>query len=365
MVKYSGQGLKDKAPGVLKMGGLGMQATIGIPRGLLFYEYYPWFKSFLEELGVRVVTSPDTSKAILDRGVQTAVDETCLPVKIFLGHTCSLKDKVDYLFVPRLVSVIPREYTCPKLLGLPDIVKAGIADLPTVIDATLDLSKRTSQAYEFSRRIAGVFRQPSFRAYKAMARANHVLAEYRHLLRSGVPCPKAMAMLELRDSFKTSGEVSAANVVDSRALDEEAMEQEPLKIGLMGHNYLLFDKQIGEGIYNYLGDLGAKIITPDMVTNDCVEEGASFLPKALFWTFEKHVFGATMYLIKSGAVDGLVQCVSFGCGPDSMVGQLIESIAKSSGIPYLQLVIDEHTGEAGIMTRLEAFVDMIKWRQKT
>jgi len=65
--------------------------------------------------------SDDTNKEILDWGVKHCSNETCLPVKVFHGHAYSLKDKVDYIFIPRYTSVDKNEYTCPKFCGLPDM----------------------------------------------------------------------------------------------------------------------------------------------------------------------------------------------------------------------------------------------------
>ena len=45
-----------------------------------------------------------------------------------------------------------------------------------------------------------------------------------------------------------------------------------------------------------------------------------------------------------------------------MVLSLIEEVVRKAGIPFMTLTVDEHTGEAGMLTRLEAFVDMIRWR---
>ena len=59
---------------------------VGIPRALLYYQYYPMWKSFFEKLGAEIVVSPLTNKAILNFGVSRAVADTCLPVKILLGH---------------------------------------------------------------------------------------------------------------------------------------------------------------------------------------------------------------------------------------------------------------------------------------
>ena len=104
------------------------------------------------------------------------------------------------------------------------------------------------------------------------------------------------------------------------------------------------------------------MITDDYLPPRLVDLEAQSLPKALFWTYEKKSIGAALHLMRRRLVDGLVQIVSFGCGPDSMVASLIESRAHEAGLPYLLLSIDEHSGEAGTVTRLEAFVDMLLWK---
>jgi len=63
-------------------------------------------------------------------------------------------------------------------------------------------------------------------------------------------------------------------------------------------------------------------------------------------------------------VDGFIHVVSFGCGPDSMVGEIAErETRRSSNLPYMALTIDEHTAEGGLLTRLEAFTDMLARRR--
>lgn len=87
---------------------------IGIPQALLYYEYFPLWKNFLECLGAEVIISGPTTKEILDLGVRSAISEICFPVKVFYGHVMSLKDRVDYLFIPRMVCVEKNVYFCPK-----------------------------------------------------------------------------------------------------------------------------------------------------------------------------------------------------------------------------------------------------------
>lgn len=63
-------------------------------------------------------------------------------------------------------------------------------------------------------------------------------------------------------------------------------------------------------------------------------------------------------------VDGVIHVTAFACGPDAMVDRLMELEAKKRGqIPFMSIMVDEHTGEAGIRTRIEAFVDMLRYRR--
>ena len=64
-----------------------------------------------------------------------------------------------------------------------------------------------------------------------------------------------------------------------------------------------------------------------------------------------------------GKCRGIIHLISFGCGPDSLVGELVERRARRKGFPFLLLTLDEHSGETGLLTRLEAFVDTLQWRR--
>ena len=113
---------------------------IGIPKGLLYYKYSPFFETFFSELGCEIVTSGLTSKEIVNEGVKYCVDEACLPIKVFHGHVAYLKDKCDLLLVPRIMSIREREFICPKFCGLPEMVGNSIPDLPLITKAPIYVS---------------------------------------------------------------------------------------------------------------------------------------------------------------------------------------------------------------------------------
>lgn len=76
--------------------------------------------------------------------------------------------------------------------------------------------------------------------------------------------------------------------------------------------------------------------------------------------------GAAMAFMKPDKpVDGIIFLTSFSCGPDALTSEIVSQHAHSNGIPYMLLTVDEHTAEAGFITRLEAFTDMLKRRWVT
>ncbi len=76
------------------------------------------------------------------------------------------------------------------------------------------------------------------------------------------------------------------------------------------------------------------------------------------WVYERELYNAFKYYLPK--VDGFCQVLAFGCGPDSMVGELMLREARDNSKPFLNLLLDEHTSPTGLLTRLEAFVDILK-----
>lgn len=306
--------------------------VIGVPRALLYFEYFAFWSAFLSALGASLAVSPETNRMILDSGVKVCVDESCLPVKVFHGHVEFLKQKAEWLLVPRIVSVVPREYTCPKLLGLPDMVREQLAPGQRMIDVTLDLTKKGKGLLEAC---LGVGRLLGMRAPEV----------YRALF---MGCVRQAMDHRLR------------RLEGARTLRQRSKAP---TVGLIGHRYLLQDNGLNLGLLRNLRNCGIdRVLTDDCLSDRCIASGARCLRKPLFWTFEKRVAGAGLHLLKRRVVDGVIQLVSFGCGPDSMVSGLIQSEARALGVPYMLLTVDEHTGEVGAQTRVEAFVDMLRWK---
>lgn len=314
--------------------------TIGIPKGLFYYYLYPLWETFFTQLGFKIILSPNTDKKIVDLGIEKAVDEVCYPVKIYYGHVASLIDRVDYLFLPRIISIQQKSYICPKFMGLPDMIRANFPKLPQIIDQKFDDSQKASGLYDDFMEMGLSLGFEKNKVKKAYFQAMAKLTAYQSEMQQG------SHPMQILDGF------------NPRIRSENLM-----KIGLLGHGYNLYDSYASMNIIKKLHNLGVEVITAEMLPDQIINEAAKVLPKRIFWTLGQKVVGSAFYLDKRKDVAGLIHVASFGCGPDSMIGEIVERFIRRSGKkPILTLTIDEHTGEAGLDTRLEAFIDMISRR---
>lgn len=312
-----------------------MSQVVGIPRGLFYYQYYPLWKAFFEDLAVDTLVSGPTDKRIFDMGLRTCVTEACLPVKIYYGHVLDLMDRVDYVFVPRYTSVSRYEYVCPKFGGLPDMLRCTIPHLPPLIDPQINLRKSNRSFYRPAEEIGGLFDADRKTARRAYDRA---LSAYR-----------AHRGLQMHPLFNGK----ARTHVDSNTL----------KILLLGHVYDVGDAYLNMRITDKIASLGGEVVTLEMFDTRDLRRRACSLEKPLFWYYAAKALGCAYTLIERPYVDGVIYLTCFGCGIDSFAAYMVEQrIRRHTAIPFTTITLDEHSGEAGLNTRIEAFMDTIRWR---
>lgn len=320
-----------------------MSIKVGIPKSLFYYQMYPLWNAFFEELGAEVVTSQNTTKKILDKGVRICVDEACVPVKLFHGHVLDIKDKVDFLFIPRLTSISKGEYVCPKFGGLPDMVRNTIKGLPKIIDVEINCRKDANNELDSIIRIGRFIVDDEKLIRRAYRAALDKFNDYNEDIKKGF-------MPEDEKNRKSNLFV----VKDSGIIN----------IAVIGHPYNLYDSYINMNLFKKLRANGVNIITQEMISDDIVSHHAAKLNKRVFWNFGRKALGSVMHMIEGSDIKGIIYLMSFGCGIDAFIGDLAErTVRRNTDIPFIYVTIDEHSGEAGLDTRLEAFIDMIRWRE--
>ena len=133
----------------------------------------------------------------------------------------------------------------------------------------------------------------------------------------------------------------------------------PLSVVVMAHGYNLFDERISLNLLKKLEKMGVKAYTGLNVSSKDAINSINELGEIQYWANELDLTGAAAYYLINQKVDGIIALSAFGCGPDSLMVDEIQYHASERNLPMMHLTIDEHTGEAGFVTRVEAFVDML------
>lgn len=344
---------------------------IGVPRALLYTIYLPLWKTFLEELGHVVVLSSKTNQEILNAGVKNCVDDACLPVKIFHGHVIDLVGKVDLILVPRLVSVYPGEFICPKFIGLPEMVKNNLPDISNLLILDFNAHGRLGNAYDGMRKLGRKLGATLSQVNSALNKARIRQEDYVNMLESG---SSPQDLLDIRRDSVSVGEVrSNMGTYYMRGLEQRVMDQSkgpeenPTKgkIGLIGHPYLIYDQYINMNICRKLKASGYEVVYPENSSMEEVDAACARYPKKLFWSYGKRLLGSGLSMMDERRVHGLILITSFACGIDAFIDELlVRANNREYLLPLITITLDEHTGEAGFDTRLEAFIDMMEWRNK-
>lgn len=310
---------------------------IGVPRALAYYAYYPFAKTFFEKLGFEVVVSDETTKEIMDLGVEDAISDACVPIKLFHGHVRNLKDRVDYVLVPRLVRIKKESTFCPKFLGLPDMIACSISDFKNMFEVRVDIPGGRFDLLKLCMKVGRKFKKGFLKTYAAYLKALSSFKNYTYqFLQGGIPPLGIVAQ----------------------------KRSNPIHLAVVGYPYMLYDSYLSLDLIKKLINMGVYVVTPEMLSKKDKQKQAGKLKKTLFWTFSNEVIRSAYYFFENKTVDGVIHVTAFGCGPDFIVDKMMEIDAKKYQMPYLTITLDEQSGQEGLNTRLEAFVDMLKIKKE-
>ncbi len=305
--------------------------TIGIPRALLYYRYAVLWETFFSELGEQTVVSPRTNKEIQDTGSRNAIDENCLSSKLFLGHVATLEGKCDVVFVPRIADFGERGIMCTRFEALYDICRNTFRDTSLkflTCEVDLHEKKPEAEAYTLLGIELGHSREASAAAYE-----------------------KAHAALTAHRQEKITQQEAALSAA------EEAGQ---IRVLVVGHEYNLYDEYIGQPILKGIRRLDALPVCADAVDIDQAQTDSREICERVPWMMSRELLGAvTKYRDR---VDGIILLTAFPCGPDSMIDEMI--IRRVKDKPVLNLLLDSQDASAGVETRLESFIDIIRFRKE-
>lgn len=318
-----------------------MTLRIGIPRALYYYRYFPLWNTFFEELGFEVVISRPSHRGLVEDGFKFADDDTCIPIKLAFSHTLDIKNRVDFLFIPRLLSIEPGTCFCPRMAGLPEMLKYSLPDMPAILDPYIDERYRDSHLFHSLSKMASTLGKSSKEIKQAYRKGEMNYQVFRDRVARGERVAELFPILE-RESLPSRK-----------------------RIALVGHPYCLYDPYFNFNLIKRLGEAEVSVHTQEMVSREHIDSEIQKIKKDIYWSFGREILGASLHYLHSKRVDGLIYLTCFACGVDSMIEPLVRhKVNEDGGILYLCLMIDEHTGPAGVLTRVEAFLETIERRKE-
>ncbi len=337
------------------------KGRIGIPRALMFYRFFPLWNTFFERLGWKVVVSD----GVKQKEKIIYFEDSCLPMKLLVTHAVQLKDKVDHLFIPRLVSVHRTYIMCPKFRGAPDIVRLATEGKVSMIDETVDLRKKGGALLRSFANIAeklGTSRQESRRAFRE---AEESFSKFQKDWTDRINRLSTDQLFEMDVPTPPPSKISSPSAGGDTGEGEALKKGDSLRIAFVGHPYNLFDIDINKDLFALAKNLGMEIMTPDLLSEKEIDREVSGLSKEIYWSSGREIVGSLFHFL-SGGVDGVVFLTSFKCGIDALLQEFIKRRLKARGessVPFLILSFDEHTGREGLTTRMEAFRDVVEERR--
>lgn len=309
------------------------RGQIGIPRALLMWELFPFFCEFFRFLGHEVVLSPQTNQELVRASLAAAPPTACLPAKVAHGHVKELlAQDIDVLFIPALIdSAHPNtrtktNYNCPLVQAQPYI---------------------TASEFDFSSLRVEVITTP-LHFYQQRRVRGELFSLGRQLGGSRRRTERALAAA-----------FAAERTVKTRlqALGKEALEL--VRSGVPGvvilsRLYNGCDRGLNLGVPEKLRRLGALPIPVDFLPWEKV--AVDPLYPFMQWHAGKRILAAAEIVRKTASL-WAVYLSHFACGPDSFITHYVREALH--GKPVLIVELDEHSADAGVMTRLEAYLDSI------
>jgi len=315
---------------------------VGIPRGLLFNDFSPLFIPFFKYLGIETVVSDETSREIINRGLEIVPAEYCFPTKVAYGHVDNLLKKLkkdDFIFIPHIANtgkpIGNYKYcvTCPWTQSAPDLMKSA----PKLIEEGLNLEKLISPSLFFDWGLNHIEDQMK----KAVAKMGYSTKNVRAALQEG---------LINKEKFDKKIEEKTKEVFDSI---KKYKKNEPAFL-VMARPYTAYDANVNNDIVNKILDAGYLAIPLELAPIGSIDI-SSQMPK-MYWIQGQKKLAAIELLNKNRNLFG-IDITYFACGPDAQINQQMLCRAQK---PFLTIEMDEHTGDAGIDTRLQAFFNTIK-----
>ena len=348
--------------------------------------YIAWAAA-LRKMGIEPYIPPYTSKRTLSLGTKNSPEAICLPYKLILGNFIeAIEGGADY------VAMISSPGIC-RLGEYGKSIKGVLEDMGYQANyIELSLYDGFKGMYDFlvnltgSKNIIQIIRAINIAVRKvfAMDELQNFLSYHRAREINFGDSEKAhkRALKYIMDA-NTSSELKKAlkkglSEISNVKIDPK---REVLRVDLTGEIFLVLDSFSNQNIERELGKLGVQVrrsltisgFLKDAIIPKLCKRGETHLERAYRMAkpyLMRDIGGDAlecisdvMYAQEKG-VDGLIHVSPFTCMPEIMSQNIFPKMREDVNLPILSLIMDEQTGKAGYITRLEAFVDLMRRKKR-
>lgn len=347
---------------------------------------YVAVKGFLEDLGVDVIIPPQCSKRTLEIGIKHSPETVCLPLKVNIGNYIeSIEMGADTIIITGSCG--------PCRFGYYGIVEKEILrDMGLDVDIIVfDPPGENYKAFwDKAVKIANgklphTVLRALYRAYTVACELDNMdkmmfYTRPREIKKGSV---KKIYNGYLKALEKVHGTRSIIKLIKETQMKLKNIEIDreliPLKVGIIGEIYTVIEPFVNLYIEEKLGDIGVEVdrsmtVSSWIKTNifskaaginseRIIDKAAEPYLKTMIGGHARQCIGNAVLYARRG-YDGIIQVLPFSCMPEIVARSILPTLSRNEGIPYMELVVDELTGESGYVTRLEAFVDMLEIRRE-
>ena len=348
---------------------------------------YVAVKVLLDGLGLDYYMPPVGNRASFERGVENSPEFMCLPFKTILGNFLDgLDHGADTILFGGGSGQCRLSYYCDlhkeilKSMGykfnyihltLNHLTYKEIMDKlgPFLHGRTkTTVTKAVTEAAWTVFAVDGLYKKAAHIRPREINRgeANRIMQHFEKRVQT------ERGFHNIRDAI-----LEARNALEKVELDPNA---NPLKIGLVGEIFIASEPSCNLDIEKKLGGLGADVyntmgvsmwikkhfveaIVPIHGRDKAVDAAQPYMHIDDIGGHGINTIGNAALMSKDG-LDGIIQIYPFGCMPEIIAQSSFRDIEEKYGVPIMTLIVDEQTAEAGYITRLEAFCDMLEMRRE-
>lgn len=341
-------------------------------------------KALLLNLGAKIVIPPANSNEALEIGVKNSIEGICLPYKLNLAnYIMALENGANTLMMFQAPgSCRLGNYT---RMAQKTLKKMGYKFDMVIFDMYKSKMKQTLHAFWHVTRCTNPWKyykafSLGFNKFFAIDTAEKMLFKIRpRELNKGDAerCYNKWLKITDETNFVWACKMLKHKIIkDFNKIPIDKNKKCPV-IYLIGEFFVLLDPFSNQNIEKELGEMGCEV-QRQIMFSDWLEH---VLKPSLFYKKESHrersvryakdymkraiggecieTIGDTVYAAKHG-VDGVIHISPFSCMPEIVAQNILPKLSKNENIPVLSLILDEQTGRAGYITRIEAFVDLVK-----